>query len=105
MVKLKKTEISQFNGGNGIVKSEMYNDTHIKFMKTILEKDCSIGLHQHLTSSEVIYVIKGQAKCILNNVEEIVNEGGCHYCPKGSFHSIQNVQDEPLLIFCVVPQQ
>lgn len=43
-------------------------------MKSILGKDCSIGEHEHKTSSEIIYVISGEAKCILDGKEEIVKK-------------------------------
>ena len=32
-------------------------------------------------------------------------KGECHYCPKGSTHSIENIGEEDLIIFDVVPEQ
>ncbi len=98
-------EIPEFNGGTGITKSKMFIDGNGKIMKAILEKGSSIGKHTHSTSSEIIYIISGMAKCILNEKEEIVKTGQCHYCPKGSTHSIINEAEEDLVMFCVVPNQ
>lgn len=102
---IKETEISGLNGGNGITKANMFMDTNIKIMKSVLGKGCSIGEHIHKTSSEIIYIISGTAKCTLDGKEEIVHEGECHYCPKGSTHSIANVTNEDLVMFDVVPEQ
>ena len=44
----------------------------------------------------------------INNEEikkEQIKKGQCHYCPKGSAHSVKNIDNEDLVIFCVVPNQ
>ena len=41
-------------------------DNNIKITKSVLEKGWSIGEHTHKTSSEIIYIISGTAKCTLN---------------------------------------
>lgn len=74
-------------------------------MKSVLEKGCSVGEHTHKTSSEIIYIISGTAKCTLDGKEEIVHKGECHYCPKGSTHSIATATNEDLVMFDVVPEQ
>lgn len=98
-------EMPEFNGGTGITKGRMFIDDNGKIMKATLEKGASIGEHTHITSSEIIYIISGTAKCLLNGKEEIVKAGQCHYCPKGSTHSVINENDENLVMFCVVPNQ
>ena len=102
---IKEVEIKEFNGGTGITKGRMFVDNNGKIMKALLEKGSSIGSHTHQTSSEIIYIISGIAKCILDGKEEIVKAGECHYCPKGSTHSIINENEEDLIMFCVVPNQ
>ncbi|MCM1544973.1 MAG: cupin domain-containing protein, partial [Ruminococcus sp.] len=86
--KIKEVAIEQFNGGVGVTKANMFMDKNMKIMISTLEKDCSIGKHIHSTSSEVIYVLSGSARVILNGEEEIIKAGQCHYCPKGSTHEI-----------------
>lgn len=102
---IEVSEIPEFNGGTGITKGRMFIDENGKIMKAVLEKGSSIGEHTHKTSCEIVYIISGTAKCILNGKEEFVQAGQCHYCPKGSTHSIANENDEDLVMFCVVPNQ
>lgn len=100
---LKEYCIEHLNGGNGIIKSKMYMDSAIKIMVTTIDVGCSIGLHEHKTSSEIIYVLSGKAQCTLNGNIEIVESGQCHYCPQGSAHSIENIGSQPLIVFDIVP--
>ena len=103
--KIKEVSIPQLNGGSGIIKANMFMDSNMKIMLSTLEKGCSIGKHKHITSSEIIYILKGEAKIYLDDKEEIVKEGQCHYCPKGSCHEIINNLDDELVVFDVVSKQ
>lgn len=58
-------------------------DEKVKIMLSTLEKGCSIGHHIHKTSSEIIYVIEGEAKCVLDGKEEIVRGGTVPIARKG----------------------
>lgn len=102
---IEVVELPEFNGGTGVTKGRMIIDNNVKIMKAELEKGSSIGEHTHTTSSEIIYIISGVTKCILDGKEEIVKAGECHYCPKGSTHSVINENDDTLVMFCVVPNQ
>ena len=103
--KIKEVGIPNLNNGKGTTKANMFMDSNIKIMKSTLEKGCSIGIHTHNTSCEVVYILSGIAKCTLDGKEEIVKKGECHYCPKGSTHSIENIGEEDLIVFDVVPEQ
>lgn len=108
MIELDKIEelvIPNFRNGEGDTKTRMFSDGKVKIMRTTLEKDCSIGRHIHDTSCEVISVLSGTANFTLDDGEEVLTAGQCHYCPKGSYHSVKNVHEEPLVMFCVVPEQ
>lgn len=96
--------VPEMNGGKGITKARMYADQNIKIMLSTLEPGCSIGVHEHKTSSEIVYVLAGEAHCTLNGKEETVRAGECHYCPKGSTHSLENRGTTPLLLFDAVPE-
>lgn len=102
---LKEVSIPEFNGGKGITKANMFMDKNIKIMKSILEQNYSIGNHAHTASCEVVYILSGTAKCILDGKEEVVKAGECHYCPKGSTHSIINEDEELLVMIDIVPEQ
>lgn len=99
------TVLQNFNGGDGAVSAKMFKDDKVRIMRATIPQGSSIGSHTHATSCEVVYVLAGQANCLIDGQEEIVRAGECHYCPKGSTHSVKNVMPEPLEAVCVVPEQ
>ena len=100
-----ETAIPEFKGGKGRILSAMHVDDMNRIMFGRLEPGCTVGLHTHDTSSEIIYIVSGQADCIYDDTTETVGPGGCHYCPKGHSHSLINNGTEDLVFFAVVPQQ
>ena len=102
---LNEAVIENFRGGDGETITRMFATDSIKIMKAVLKKGCSIGRHTHETSSEIIYIISGGAKCVIDGKEEFIGAGECHYCPKGGTHSTANNGEEDLVMFCVVPEQ
>ena len=93
------TVLQNFKGGDGEVSARMFQDDKVRIMRATIKQGCSIGLHTHDTSCEVVYVLSGQANCVIDGREE------CHYCPKGSAHTVKNVLPEPLEAVCVIPEQ
>lgn len=102
---IETTILHEFNGGRGDIEGKIFQDGKVKIMKAELHKNTSIGLHTHLTSCEIVYILNGVAKCIIDDCVETVKEGQCHYCPKGASHSIVNESEEVLVMLCVVPNQ
>ena len=102
--KIPLTVIENFKGGDGEFKANMFLAEGIKIIRVILEKGCSIGMHTHDTSSEAMYVISGEGVCDFDGKTEIMRAGECHYCPKGSAHSVRNENNEPLVMFCIVQE-
>lgn len=98
----KKTE---FLGGNKNFYIRSFKDELNNIMCDRLEPGASIGYHKHAAGSEIIYIIKGHGKVLYDNIEERVEEGQCHYCPKGHYHSLINDSDSDLWFFAVVTQQ
>ncbi len=103
--KLKNVEIPNLNNGEGVVSAKMYMEEKNKIMISVLPAGASIGMHQHTTSSEINYVISGEGKAVCDGKEEILGAGLCHYCPKGSCHSIINTGNSDLVLFTAVPEQ
>lgn len=96
----------QFKGGEGVTKCRTFFDGTNKIMLGCLEPGCTIGYHCHETSSEMIYILSGQAKVLYDDGEEQLVPGQCHYCPKGHSHSLINGSvTENLTYFAVVPEQ
>ena len=101
----REVSITHLKGGEGTVTAKMHMDPHNKIMLSRLPAGTSIGMHRHTTSSEINYVLSGAGKALCDGVEEDLTAGVCHYCPKGSAHSIVNTGSEDLVLFTVVPEQ
>lgn len=99
------TELKAFNGGEGALLANLRVDECGKILRGRLEKGCSIGMHTHDTSSEVIFILSGNGKAICDGVEETLTAGDCHYCKKGSAHSLINAGEDALCFYAVVPVQ
>lgn len=104
--KIEETVVPHFKGGEGETRSRAYFDGVNKIMRGCLLPGCTIGYHCHETSSEMIYILSGEARCLIDDGEEFLKPGDCHYCPKGHSHSLMNASaTEPLTYFAVVPEQ
>ena len=102
---METTTIPNFLGGDGAVHAQMRVDELGKILKGALDPGSSIGYHTHETSSEIVYILSGTGKVKVEDGEEPVKAGDCHYCPKGHSHSLINDSDSPLEFFAVVPNQ
>ena len=100
--RLEEELTPNMRGGEGTVKARRFLQGNVKILKLTLEKGVSIGEHRHETDCEAYYVLEGTAHVMLDGVEEVVRAGECHYCPKGSAHSVINLDDEPLVLFAMV---
>ena len=99
------TVLEHFKGGEGSAITKMFADDLNRIFIGRLQPGCSIGMHTHDTSSEVIYVLEGVGTTILDGVTEILQPGDCSYCKKGSTHTLMNKGEADLVFFAVVPQQ
>ena len=102
---MEEKHMPNFYGGDGELIANMYVDDKNKILRGKLEKGSSIGLHRHVPTSETIFIVSGKAKAICDGVEEFLSSGDCHYCPKGSEHTMINIGEEDLIFYAVVPQQ
>lgn len=102
---MKEVSIPHLNGGESAVSAQMFMDANGKIMLSRLPQGASIGEHRHETSSEVNYVLAGSGIAVCGGAEEPLSPGVCHYCPKGSTHSIINTGTDDLVLFTVVPEQ
>ena len=102
---LEEHTIPHLTGGDGAVSAKMFADAAGKIMISRLPAGASIGMHRHTTSWEINYVVSGAGTAICDGAEERLTAGSCHYCPKGSSHSIRNTGADDLVLFTVVPEQ
>ena len=99
------TVLPRFKGGEGQMAAKMLTDDLNRILYATLAPGHSIGLHTHDTSSEIMYFLSGKGTVITDGTPETVAPGLCHYCKKGSSHTLINDGDEDLIFFAVVPQQ
>ena len=88
--------IEHFKGGEGSVTTRAYVDGNNRIMR-------ATG-HQHSGNSEIVYVMSGVGKVVVEGGEEPLAPGICHYCAEGQFHSVVNPNEEDLVVFAVVPR-
>ena len=102
---MNDTVLEKFNGGEGRLVAKMYNDGKTKILRGLLAPGCSIGMHTHETNSEIMHVLAGTARVIMDGETEIIRAGQTHYCPKGHTHTTICDGPEELHILAVVPEQ
>ncbi len=102
---IENTVLPHFYGGDGEMIAKMFKDGSNKILKGTLSSGCNIGLHRHETSSEIILILSGEATVLFDGTAEHLCAGECHYCPKGSEHSLRNDSNRELVFFAVVPEQ
>ena len=102
---MEQSVIPNFYGGEKETCAKMYSDDFNRVLVGKLDPGASIGYHKHSTSSEIIYLLQGSGKVLIEGEYEPVSAGECHYCKKGQSHSLINSGEEELVFFAVVPQQ
>ncbi|MBQ8201753.1 MAG: cupin domain-containing protein [Clostridia bacterium] len=100
-----ETAMPNFKGGEGVAYARMFFDGQNRMMLGRLPVGSSIGMHTHETNSEIMHVVSGAARVIMDGAEEIICAGQTHYCPKGHTHMTMPYGNEELVIFSVVPEQ
>lgn len=108
IIKFKEMEekiIDNFLGGEKSLSVKMFNDEKNKIMYGKLIPHASIGYHCHETSSEILFILKGNGQVLYENELFDLKENQCHYCEKGKSHSLINNSEKDLIFFAVVPIQ
>ena len=103
--KIKEIKVPGMNNGTGMMTAKMYMGKQGKIIPCSIHAGGSIGLHKHETSDDINYVMSGSGKAICDEKEEILSEGTCHICKKGSEHSIINTGNEDLVILTIIVER
>ncbi|HJJ04781.1 MAG TPA: cupin domain-containing protein [Clostridiaceae bacterium] len=101
---LKELDVPNMNGGTGIVKAKMFMNKDYKIIKSVLAPNTSMGKHTQ-KNNEFMYVISGEAKIIIDGVEEIIKKDEVHYCPLGSTHEILNNGTDDLVLLDITVEK
>ena len=103
--KIEETIVPHMKGGEGEAKCRVFDDGKLRIIRSVLTPGSSIGLHCHDVTSEIIYILQGEAVCEIDGKKETVRAGQVHYCPKGSSHTMRNETKEDVICFNVIPRQ
>ena len=96
--------IPNFKGGLKEYNVKMADDGKVKIMRGRLVPGASIGMHAHVDSCEVIYVLSGQGYVASPDGDEVISAGEVSYCPQSHAHSLINKGEEDLIFLGIVPQ-
>jgi len=101
---MNDTVLEHFQGGEGRMIAKMTNDGTNKILRGLLAPGCSVGMHTHTGTSEIIFVVAGEGTmyCTDGSVEKLL-PGDCHYCPEGTGHQFVNEGTQDLIFHAVVP--
>jgi len=69
---IKETELKAFYGGDGALIANMYVDEKNKILRGKLVPGASIGLHRHVPTSEIIFILSGEGKSVCDGKEEML---------------------------------
>ncbi len=108
MIEMENAErqvFKNFKGGEGEMIGTMFFDGTNRILRGKLTPGSSIGYHKHEGNCEIIYIISGKAKYLMDEGVEYGVPGQVHYCPEGHSHSMINEGPEDLEFYAVVPQQ
>ena len=102
---ISETALPHFKDGEGTFFARFAGDANCKILFGSLPAGATIGLHTHEDTAEIIFFLSGTGKMLLDGETETIAAGLCHYCPKGSSHSMINEGDEDITFYAVVPKQ
>ena len=102
---IPESPLPRVKEGEGTFFARFAGDAGCKILHGRLPAGATIGLHTHEDTAEIIFFLSGTGKMILDGTEEAIGAGLCHYCPRGSAHTMVNEGDEDILFYAVVPKQ
>ncbi len=92
-------------GGEKELRRRTFETADNTVMLGRLIPGASLGVHTHTDDSETLYVLSGTGRMVYDGEAETLTAGQAHHCPKGHSHGLENVGDEDLVFFAVLPKQ
>ena len=105
LMEIPEKAMPNFKGGEGMAWVRMFNDDLNRILMLRIQPGCSIGLHTHETNSEIMHILSGTARVVMDGQIEYVYAGQTHYCPKGHSHMTEPYGMQELVLLAVVPEQ
>lgn len=94
------------NVGEAVLKNDYYRRVALttresQFVLMTLRPWEQIGEEIHPTTTQIIRIIEGQARVVLNDRCTIVDSRGMIWIPAGTRHNVINITGEPLKLYTV----
>lgn len=83
---------------NTYFRSVVANSNHTQVVIMSVNPGEDIGLEVHPKEDQVLYLVSGQGKVLLNGQESDFKAGDCVLVPAGVEHNFTTVGDEPMKI-------
>ena len=99
------TVMENMRGGKGVVyirKSPITLEKMKMYAEITIPTGSSIGYHSHTEDEEVITVIKGNGILTIKDKKYNLSVGDISLTKKDCFHSIENVNEEELVLIAVI---
>ncbi len=72
------------------------------FAKVRIPAGASLGVHQHVGTTETYHILQGTATYTDNDKTYTVKAGDTTFCADGDFHGIETVGDEDLIFIALI---
>ena len=84
-----------------LVSSELLNSRHMSVcMIRVAPGQTVRPAHSHPNGEEVIYIIRGSGRVMVDGAVDAVSEGTAVLFPQGKVHMLQNTGDEEMKVIC-----
>ena len=97
--------VNNLRGGEGSCTLYKLEDLPIQykmFAKIVVHPNSSIGYHAHVGDEEIIYVLEGKGKVIVEEETKELLPGMINVCKENHYHSVINDSNEDLVIIGIV---
>ena len=94
--------IPNLNDGDGTVFAKVIPSETGSVMFAVIPPGCSIGPHTHDTDMDFNFIVSGTGIAVCDGEVEALSPGICHFCPRGSRHSIRNTGNTDMQIYISV---
>ena len=100
-----KEEVKNLRGGNGSCYIEKASELMMNckmYARITILPGSSIGMHVHENDEEMVYVISGSGKAVIDDEFVEINQGEAHFAKQGKKHSIINHAENNLVILAII---
>lgn len=72
------------------------------YAKVTIEKDCTLGYHEHHGETETYYILSGEGMYDDNGKKYPVKAGDVTFCCDGNGHALDNTGDTDLVFMALI---